>query len=123
VKSVVSDTFSLRGLSSSNPLERGGFKAGTDLTRLIPVLARGATAAAGADPFSMLTGVTGGTMLHFRKQAQLEDAIAIVGVELRSAYTLSFVPSGESGYHALRVEVSVPSAKTHARPGYWLTAN
>jgi len=48
----------------------------------------GATAvAANADVFSVLTAATGGTQLHFRKQNQLEDAIAIVGVELRSSYT------------------------------------
>jgi len=122
-KSFVSDTFSLRGLSSSNILERGGFKAGADLTRLIPALNRMAADAAKSDPFSTLTAITGGTLLHFRKQAQLEDAIAIVGLELRSVHTLSFTPSGEPGYRALRVECTISGAKTHARPGYWLTTD
>lgn len=122
-KSFVSDTFSLKGLSSANVMERGGFKAGVDLTRLIPVLTRGAAVAEKVDPFSALTQVTGGTLLHMRKQNQLEDAISILGVELRSAYTLSFTPSGEPGYHALRVESAIPGAQTHARPGYWLSAN
>lgn len=122
-KSFVSDTFSLRGLSSSNILERGGFKAGADLTRLIPALTRTAASAEKADPFSILTAATGGTLLHFRKQNQLEDAIAIIGLELRSLHTLSFRPSGQPGYHVLRVECAVSGAKTHARPGYWLTGN
>jgi VWFA-related protein len=122
-KSFVSETFSLKGLSSANVLERGGFKAGVDLTRLIPVLTRNAAAAGQVDPFSVLTQVTGGTLLHVRKQNQVEDAISIIGVELRSAYTLSFTPAGEPGYHTLRVESTIPRAKTHARPGYWLTAN
>ena len=91
-KSFISDTFSLRGLSSSNILERGGFEASADLSRLIPALTRSAAAAANADPLSVLTAATGGTLLHFRKQAQLEDAISIVGVELRSVYALSFPP-------------------------------
>jgi hypothetical protein len=120
-KSFVSDTFSLSGLSSRT--DRGGFKAGADLTRLIPVLTRSAAAVEKVDPFSLLTAITGGTLLHFRKQSQLEEAISIIGVELRSSYTLSFRPSGEPGYHALRVESAIPGAKTHARPGYWLTAN
>lgn len=107
-KTFVSDTFSLSGLSSRS--DRGGFKAGADLTRLIP------------DPFSVLAAATGGTQLHFRKQGQLEDAIAILGVSLHSAYVLSFSPGAASpGYHTLRVEVDIPGAKTHARPGYWIT--
>jgi VWFA-related protein len=119
-KTFVSDTFSLQGLSSR--MDRGGFKAGADLARLIPTLSRTAAAAATADPFSVLAAATGGTLLHFRKQAQLEDAVAILGVELHSDYVLSFTPRG-AGYHTLRVEVDVPGAKTHARPGYRLTTN
>jgi len=85
----------------------------------------GATAvAANADVFSVLTAATGGTQLHFRKQNQLEDAIAIVGVELAQSYTLSFTPDTDAaGYHAIRVEASVAGAKIHARPGYWLSTN
>ncbi|HEY1493811.1 MAG TPA: VWA domain-containing protein [Candidatus Solibacter sp.] len=119
-KSFVSDTFSLKGLSSRS--DRGGFKAGTDLGHLIPTLARTAAAAQSADPFSVLAAATGGTQLHFREQKQLEDAVAILGVELHSDYVLSFTPKG-TGYHTLRVEVDVPGAKTHARPGYRLTTN
>ncbi len=118
-KAFVSDTFSLQGLSSSK--DRGGFKAGADLTRLIPVFTRTAAAAESVDPFSALAGATGGAQLHFRKQNQLEDGLAILGVAMHSAYVLSFTPAGEPGYHTLRVEVDVPGAKTHARPGYWLT--
>ena len=66
------------------------------LSKLIPVLARTAAAAEGADPFSVLAAATGGTQLHFRTQSQLEDAIALIGVQLRSLYTLSFRP-GEGG--------------------------
>jgi VWFA-related protein len=118
-KAFVSDTFALRGLSSAT--ERGGFKASADLTRLVPVLSRMAATAGSGDPFSVLTALTGGTELHFRKQNQLEEAIALVGLQLRSAYTLSFTPpADEPGYHALRVECSTPGAKTHARSGYWL---
>ena len=79
--------------------------------------------AAKADPFSVLAAATGGTVLHFRKQTQLEDAVSILGVELRSVYTLSFTPSGEPGYHTLRVETGIAGAKIHARPGYWLGSN
>jgi VWFA-related protein len=117
----VSDTFAIRGLSSR--LDRGGFRADVNLTRLIPVLSRAAASIQSSDPFSLLTAATGGTQFHFRTQAQLEDAIAIVGVELRSAYTLSFVPSGETGYHPIRVETTVAGSRIYARPGYWLASN
>lgn len=106
-KSFVSDTFSLRGLN---------------LRRLIPSLQSGMIrgSGAGADPFAMLTAATGGTQLHFRRQNELEEAIAIVGIELRSSYVLSYRPSrSEGGYHTINIEVNVPGAKAYSRPGYW----
>jgi VWFA-related protein len=118
-KAFVSDTFSLEGLSSS--ADRGGFKAGVDLGRLVPVLTRTAQAEQATDPFSILTVATGGTQFHFRAQRELEDGIALIGVELRSAYVLSYAPSpADSGYHTIRVDVGVPGAKVHSRPGYWM---
>ena len=104
-KTFVSDTFSLPVLN---------------LRRLIPSL-NGERA--GSDPFATLTAATGGTQLHFRRQSELEDGIAIVGVELRSSYVLSYRPSAsENGYHTINIEVNVPGAKAYSRPGYWWTA-
>jgi VWFA-related protein len=117
-KAFVSDTVSLDGL----PRERGGFKAGIDLGKLISTLNRSRKEQKGADPFSILTAATGGTLLHFRKQSELENAIAAIGMELRSAYLLSYSPdSAENGYHTIKVKVEIPGAKTYARPGYWLS--
>src|SRR2546426_1025486 len=99
-KAFVSDTFLLQGVSQK---EKGGFKAGVDLAKLIAALSRSSAAEKGADPFSVLTAATGGTQLHFRKQKEFENAIAAIGVELRSAYLLSYSPnSTESGRYALR---------------------
>jgi len=121
-KAFVSDTFSLQGLSSKS--DRGGIKGGADLGKLVPALNRSAGAANNTDPFSVLTAATGGTQLHFRKQRQLEDAIADIGIQLRTAYLLTYYPnSTEFGYHTLKVEVSLPGAKIYSRPGYWLTAD
>jgi VWFA-related protein len=118
-KAFVSDTFSLDGLSSRS--DRGGFKAGVDLGRLVPVLTRTAQVEQAADPFSVLTSATGGTQFHFREQRELENGIALIGVELRSAYLLSYAPNSvERGYHTIRVDVGVPGAKVHSRPGYWM---
>ena len=118
-KAFVSDTFSLEGLSSR--LDRGGYRAGTDLKNLVTVLDRAAAAQQGADPFSVLTAAAGGTQIHFRKQKELEGALAAVGTQLRSAYVLSFTPDErEAGYHTITVAVGASGARVYARPGYWL---
>jgi VWFA-related protein len=117
-KAFVSDTFSLEGLSSRT--DRGGFRAGTDLKHLAAVLDRATAAQQNTDPFSILTSATGGTQIHFRKQGELEGALAAIGVQLRSAYVLSFKPdAGTAGYHTITVDVRTPGAKVYARPGYW----
>ena len=118
-KAFVSDTFYLQGPGS--PLERGGFKAGADLGKLIPTMGRSGAAQAATDPFSILTAASGGIQFHIRKQRELESALATMGVSLRSAYVLSYTPGGtEEGYHTISVEVNVPGAKAYTRPGYWL---
>ena len=120
-KAFVSDTFFLQGVSFA---EKGGFRAGVDFATLISVLNRSADAGTAADPFSSLTAATGGTQIRFRKQRELEDGIAAIGVELRSLYVLSYYPtSSQAGYHTVKVEVDVPGAKVYARPGYWRSAN
>jgi VWFA-related protein len=114
-KNFVSDTFTLQGL----PQERGGYIAGTDLLKLVSVVSRTIDAAAGSDPFTTLTAATGGTLLRFRKQAELEGVLAAVGVQLRSSYMLSYYANAEeAGRHTIRVEVNVPGAKAHTRAGW-----
>jgi len=117
-KAFVSDTFSLQGVSWA---DRGGFRAGADLKHLLAVLDRAAAAQQAADPFSALTVATGGTQMRFRKQAELEGALAAIGLQVRSAYILSYAPdSRDPGYHTVSVEVASPGAKVYARPGYWM---
>jgi len=119
-KDFISDTFRLEGLSSRT--DRGGFKVGVDTGRLAPVLRRTAAASDAADPFSVLTAATGGTQYRFRAQRELEDGISLIGVELRSAYLVSYSPApGGPGYHTIKVEVGMPGAKVFSRPGYWLS--
>jgi hypothetical protein len=116
-KAFVSDTFSVQGL----PQEKGGFETGVDLGKLISGLGKNGKVEARTDPFSLLTTATGGTQLHLRKQKQFEDAIAAIGLELRSIYLLSYSPSSsETGYHTISIDVNVPGAKVYTRPGYWL---
>lgn len=118
-KAFAEDTFLLQG--PSGPADRGGFTASANLSRLGPALAEAATADDRADPFTLLTRATGGTQLHFRNQRAMEDAVGIVGTELRSVYTLSFTPEARTpGYHTIKVEVNVPGATAYARRGYRL---
>jgi VWFA-related protein len=120
-KAFVSDTFWLHGVTQA---ERGGFRTGTDFKNLIQILNRSAAAAANSDPFTALTAATGGTQLRVRTQRQLEDALGLIGFQLRSAYTLTYRPSSDApGYHTVTVEVDLPGAKVHARPGYWRPDN
>ena len=75
-------------------------------------------------PLSPIIAATGGTELHFHEQGELENAIGTLGVELRSAYLLSYYPSSEeAGRHTISVEVAVPGARAYARPGYILSPN
>jgi VWFA-related protein len=120
-KSFVSDTFYLQGVTKA---ERGGYRAGVDLGNLVAVLSRKADTSAAADPWTTLTAASGGTQLGFRTQRQLEDRMNTIGLQVRSAYLLSYYPgSTEPGYHSVRVEVNLPGVKVYSRPGYWLGAN
>jgi VWFA-related protein len=121
-KAFVSDTFSLQGPASQ--ADRGGFSAGVELVNLMNVVSRSAQVERAADPFSLLAAATGGTQIRFRKQRELEDAISAIGVQLRSAYVLTYSPnSTEPGYHRIDIEAGVPNARIFSRPGYWLGGN
>ena len=91
---------------------------------MIPALTRSAKAANAADPFSLLTSATGGIQLGFRKQSQLEDALSLIGQELRSLYILTYSPDPSTpGHHTIKVAVDLPDARVFSRPAYSLPAN
>jgi len=114
------ENVSIYALNSSGGADAPG-SGSQDLSWLMSTLGR---QDAKADPLSPLIAETGGTELHFHNQKALEDAIGTLGVELRSAYLLSYYPSSDNpGRHTISVEVSIPGAKTYARPGYILSPN
>ncbi len=118
-KNFISDTFSLQGLPDD--FWKGGYVASVELTKMGPALKRSAKAKTSRDPFSLLSAQTGGMMIHFRKQNQLENALIALGGALHTAYILSYSPAPLTpGYHAITVKVDVPDATTHARLGYEL---
>jgi VWFA-related protein len=115
------ENVSVYALNSSGSGDAGAPPGNLDFGWLLATLGH---QDAKTDPLSPLIAETGGTQLHFHGQRELEDAIGTLGVELRSAYLLSFYPSTENpGRHTISVEVSVPGAKTYARPGYVLSPN
>jgi VWFA-related protein len=116
-KSFVADTFSLEPVSSITG--KGGFKASVELTKLIPAMRHSEQSKEGGDPFSALTDATGGALLNFRKQKQLEDALPAIGEDFRSLYLLSYIPdTSEVGHHDIKVQVDIQGAKVRARSGY-----
>jgi VWFA-related protein len=118
-RAFVSDTFRLQGLGSQG--YRGGYQASIELTRAIPGAVHAGEASAGTDPYSVLTKLTGGFVIHFRKQRELEDAILLMGDALRSRYFLSFSPEAkDTNSHRITVEVKQPGAKVYARSEYCL---
>ena len=88
--SFVSDTFRLQGLGSQ--AYRGGYQASVELTRALPTLQHAAQASAGTDPYSLLTSLTGGFAMHFRKQRELEDAILLMGEVFAAGICSASVP-------------------------------
>ena len=115
------ENVSIYSLNSSSGSYAAGSPGNPDLGWLMSILGG---QDAKADPLSPLIAATGGTELHFHGQRELEDAIGTLGVELRSVYLLNYYPSSDDpGRHKISVEVSVPGAKTYARPGYILSPN
>jgi VWFA-related protein len=120
VRAMVSDILSIDGL----PKERSGVRANVNLGKLIPALGHGGSSQNATDPFSILAAATGGVQHSVRNQKEFERAIGNLGIELRSAYSLSYSPSSpEPGHHKIRIEVDVPGARVQSRPGYWLSAD
>lgn len=117
--SFVSDTFRLQGLGSQG--YRGGYQASIELSKAIPAARHAEQASLNTDPFSVLTNLTGGFVVPFRRQRELENAVLALGDALRSRYFLSFVPtSNDDRSHQIKVQVSQPDRKVYARSEYRL---
>jgi VWFA-related protein len=74
------------------------------------------------NPPEYYTRWTGGREYNFRDQSSLEKAIAEMGEEIRSQYLLSYKPTGEGGYHEIRVDVMGlgNDLKVRAKKGYYI---
>jgi VWFA-related protein len=80
-----------------------------------------------ANPVEVFTKGTGGTQFGFHSQRTLENAIAELGEQLHSEYTISYAPNNRDylGYHPIRVEVQghPEVGKIVTRPGYYIGTN
>jgi VWFA-related protein len=74
------------------------------------------------NPLEVYTKWTGGREYSFRDQSTLERAIADMGEEIRSQYLLTYKPTGEGGYHDIRVDVLGLGGDLHvrAKKGYYI---
>jgi VWFA-related protein len=116
------ENVAIYGLSTSGGSSPANSSGNLDMSWLMSLL--GHNKDVGSDELSSMIAETGGTELYFHRQQDLENAIGIMGVELRSAYQLSYYPtSQEVGRHTISVEVGIPGARTFARPGYFLSPN
>ena len=73
-----------------------------------------------------LTDETGGRMIVVRSEKNLEQAFDQISEELRSQYTLGYVPSNKArdgGYRKIKVEMKNKEYSALARRGYYAPAN
>jgi VWFA-related protein len=74
------------------------------------------------NPPELYTKWTGGREYSFHDQMTLERAIAEMGEEIRSQYMLTYKPTGEGGYHEIRVDVLGlgNDLRVRAKRGYYI---
>jgi VWFA-related protein len=67
-----------------------------------------------------LTTATGGRVFFLKKYEQSEKVFAEIEQEIRSQYTVTFRPVGDTcGYHRLRVEAADRSWRVRSRAGFY----
>jgi VWFA-related protein len=75
-------------------------------------------------PLELSSAATGGLFQPTLGDRSIENALAAIGGDLNTQYTLSYEPtkSGKPGYHEIRIIVNHKGAKVRTRPGYYLEA-
>lgn len=116
------------GIAAGDPTTQaqmmGTFGFGADFVPAIVEIFRATKAIFVKNPAEVYTQFTGGREYSFMTQADLEQAIAKIGSEIRSQYILSYTPNNkiEGGFHSIKVVVNRPNLKVRTRPGYWMAA-
>jgi VWFA-related protein len=75
-------------------------------------------------PLEIVTTATGGLFEPTLGNRSIENALAAIGGDLNTQYTLSYSPtkSEKPGYHEIKIIVNRKGAKVRTRPGYYLEA-
>ena len=75
-------------------------------------------------PLEIASAATGGLFQPTLGDRSIENALAEIGGDLNTQYTLSYEPtkSGKPGYHEIKIVVNRKGAKVRTRPGYYLEA-
>ncbi len=76
--------------------------------------------ASGCSYLKSLSDPTGGRMFDLQSKAPLSELFRIIEDELRSQYSLGFVPATHDGkFHKLKVTVRPKGMKVRTRKGYY----
>jgi VWFA-related protein len=75
-------------------------------------------------PLEIASAATGGLFQPTLGNRSIENALAAIGGDLNTQYTLSYEPtkSEKPGYHEIKIIVNRKGAKVRTRPGYYLEA-
>jgi VWFA-related protein len=75
-------------------------------------------------PLEIASAATGGLFQPTLGNRSIENALAAIGGDLNTQYTLTYSPtkSEKPGYHEIKIIVDRKGAKVRTRPGYYLEA-
>ena len=95
-----------------------------DMGTLAELAVRGAAGVVISQPLEIAAAATGGLYQTTFRNRSIEDAVAEIGGDLNTQYTLTYEPakSNEPGYHEIRITVDRKGVKVRTRPGYYLEA-
>ncbi len=97
--------------------------ANVNILEIITELVTSTRSFLGANPLKLYSTGTGGMNFSSGNKAQMEQALAQIGQELRSQYLIYYRPNNldRPGFHTIEVSVSRPDVRTRTRPGYMFT--
>ncbi|MCH8267260.1 MAG: VWA domain-containing protein [Acidobacteria bacterium] len=100
-----------------------GTAANINMLEIITELVTSTKSFLGANPLKLYSAGTGGMNFPSGDKAQMEQALAQIGQELRSQYLISYRPNNldRPGFHTIEISVSRPNVRTRTRPGYMFT--
>jgi VWFA-related protein len=95
-----------------------------DMGATVEMVLRSFAAQVVTHPLEIASAATGGLFQPTVGDRSIENALAAIGGDLNTQYTLSYEPtkSEKPGYHEIKIIVNRKGAKVRTRPGYYLEA-